>query len=63
MNTISHTKKEPDYFYDRNMGHYNIYRRNPDGSGTKIDQHWDKEEARKRVYELNGWKYKPKTTK
>ena len=23
----------------------------------------DREEARKRVYELNGWKYKPKMTK
>ena len=21
--------------------------------------YWDKEEARKRVYELNGWRYKP----
>lgn len=28
--------------------------------GTPIFQSYDYEEARKKLYELNGWKYKPK---
>lgn len=27
--------------------------------GTKVDSFIDREDARKKVYELNGWKYKP----
>lgn len=28
--------------------------------GTPVFQHYDYEEARKKLYELNGWKYKPR---
>lgn len=37
-----------------------IYQREPDGSATKIDDAITQEEAKRKVYELNGWNYKPK---
>ena len=39
--------------------HFNIYRRDPDGD-TKVDDAATQEEAKRKVYELNGWNYKPK---
>lgn len=32
------------------------------GTGTRVFQSYDYEEARKKLYELNGWKYSPKKT-
>ena len=55
------TRKEPEYYYSPRFHYFNIYRREPDGSGTKVDDATTQEEARKKVYELNGWEYKPKT--
>lgn len=50
----------PKYYYRRNMGSYNIYKRLENGDGEKVFDHWDEEVVRKRCYELNGWEYKPK---
>ncbi len=51
----------PKYYYSRCMGKYNIYRRDyPVIEGietaTKIGDTRSEEEAKKRVYKLNGWK-------
>jgi hypothetical protein len=47
------------YTYERISGIYEIFKME-DGVGTKTgDYYFTKEEARKRVYELNGWNYKP----
>lgn len=54
---------KPKYYYQRHMGKYNIYLETKEGaftSGTKVDDRMDEEEARKEVYRLNGWVYKPK---
>lgn len=50
----------PKYYYRRNMGSYNLYKRLENGDGEKVFDHWDEEVVRKRCYELNGWEYKPK---
>lgn len=52
-------KKEPKYTYRRHLGGFNIYREEGNGSFTRIERLATEEEARRRVYELNGWKYKP----
>ena len=42
------------------MGSYKLYRDNGDGTATKIAADHDEEVIRKKCYELNGWKYRPK---
>lgn len=53
-------KEKPKYYYKRHMGKYNIYRReepvNNVETSKKIGDTMDREEAKRRVYELNGWK-------
>lgn len=56
---MSKTQDEPKYYYSPRFRHYNIYRRGSD-SDTKVDDAATQEEARRKVYELNGWNYKPK---
>lgn len=56
-------RKAPDYYYRRHMGSFKVYRDNHNGTSDKLSQHWDEEEARKEVYRLNGWTYKPKVTR
>lgn len=52
---------EPKYYYSIRFNHFNIYQREANGWGTLIDSRGTEEEARKEVYRLNGWEYKPKT--
>lgn len=47
------------YSYSPRGRGFNIYLDNPNG-GTKVDYVMDEEEARRKVYELNGWTWKPK---
>lgn len=54
-------KEKPKYSYRRHLGRFNIYRAEPNQWSTRIDSVRTEEEARRKVYELNGWKYKPKT--
>lgn len=58
---MSKTQDEPKYYYSPRFRHYNIYRRGL-GEDTKVDDAATQEEARRKVYELNGWNYKPKKT-
>ena len=51
------------YYYRRFMGHYNVYQNDGNGVGIKICHFMNEEDARKEVYRLNGWIYKPKTNK
>ena len=51
--------QKPKYYYSPRFHHFNIYRRDPDGD-TKVDDAMTQEEARAKVYELNGWNNKPK---
>ena len=65
--------KEGDYFYERSGTNFGVYvvekvlpppsddpRRGISIHSRKIETHFDPETARRRVYELNGWKnYKP----
>lgn len=54
--------KEGEYYYTIKGKWYAIYRkeeyRNGISSGTFIEGNLDREEARKKVYQLNGWDYK-----
>lgn len=52
---------KPKYYYSIRFNHFNIYQREANGWGTLIDRRGTEEEARKEVYRLNGWEYKPKT--
>lgn len=54
---------KPKYYYSIRFGHFNIYQREANGWGTKIDDRPTEEEARKEVYRLNGWEYKPKVAR
>ena len=55
---------QPKYYYCRHMGKYNIYRCgdpvNNIREDTKVDDARTQEEAKKKVYKLNGWKYNEK---
>lgn len=51
--------EEAKYFYSPRFNHFNIYERG-EGSAKFIDSRATEEEARKEVYRLNGWKYKPR---
>ncbi len=53
------TQNQSKYYYSPRFRHFNIYRRDPDGD-TKVDDAATQEEAKRKVYELNGWNYKPK---
>lgn len=57
MNQI---QNKPKYYYSPRFHYFNIYRRDGDGLDTKIDDAATQEEAKRKVYELNGWDYKPK---
>lgn len=52
--------KNPKYYYAPRFRHFNIYERNENGDGTMIDSRATEEEARKEVYRLNGWEYRPR---
>lgn len=54
-------ESRPKYYYARRFNYYNIYETEPNGNGKKIDDAQTQEEAREKVYKLNGWEYKPKT--
>lgn len=54
---------DPKYHYSRNHNGFAIYEKESEGSYKKIDYKMDREEAKKEVYRLNGWEYKPKQTK
>lgn len=56
---MSQTQNQSKYYYSPRFRHFNIYRRDPDGD-TKVDDAVTQEEAKRKVYELNGWNYKPK---
>lgn len=51
---------KPQYYYSPRFHHFNIYQRLLNGSSKKVDDAITKEEARRKVYKLNGWNYKPK---
>lgn len=51
---------KPKYYYSIRFSRFNIYQRDANGWGTKIVDRATEEEARKEVYRLNGWEYKPK---
>lgn len=56
-------RNEWKYELNRRGRSYIIYRMeytNGVGTGTSVFESKDYEEARKKLYELNGWKYKPK---
>ena len=57
---MNQTQNEPKYYYSPRFRHFCIYQREPDGSATKVDDAITQEEARRKVYKLNGWNYKPK---
>lgn len=58
------SKREPkdgEYFIGMSRGRYLIYQCHHSGtpgsySGSKIEEHRTFEEARSRLYELNGWR-------
>ncbi len=57
--------RAPEYAICRFRGHFRIIRRKWDGVtsiGIAVGDYDDFEEARKEMYRLNGWKYKPKNT-
>lgn len=56
---MNQTQNKSKYYYSPRFHHFNIYRRDPDGD-TKVDDAATQEEAKRKVYELNGWNYKPK---
>jgi len=43
------------YTYQRFRGGWAVF----DSTGLKVDEFHTMEEAKKEVYRLNGWKYKP----
>ena len=51
---MSQTQNQSKYYYSPRFRHFNIYRRDPDGD-TKVDDAATQEEAKRKVYELNGW--------
>ena len=55
-------KKQPEYSYKRHSSSWAVVQWKAIGSGRykgEVIETYDlKESARKRVYELNGWKYK-----
>jgi hypothetical protein len=54
---------EPKYHYAPHAHGFAIYEKESEGSYKKIDYKIDREEAKKEVYRLNGWEYKPKNNK
>ena len=58
---MNQTKNKSKYYYSPRFNHFNIYRRDPDGD-TKIDDAATQEEAKRKVYELNGTSNKPQTS-
>ncbi|MBR1466985.1 MAG: hypothetical protein IJ607_11595 [Bacteroidaceae bacterium] len=50
--------KHAEYYYVPRFCHFNIYRRLSDGTSVKCDEAGTREEARTKVYKLNGWKLK-----
>ena len=48
-------KRKPKYSYCRHRSLWAIY---DDETGLKVCDYSEKENARKKVYELNGWRYK-----
>lgn len=48
-------KEKCKYSYCRRGNLWAVY---DNGTGSKIDSFVEKEDARKKVYELNGWEYK-----
>lgn len=54
-------KKQPEYTYERYYSLWAIYRwREAPGGyiGERVETYILREDARKRTYELNGWKWK-----
>ncbi len=54
---------QPEEFYEyyprgRNWVVYRVERNAAGSTGTKVGEYLTKEEARRKVYELNGWKLK-----
>lgn len=58
---MSQIQNKPEYYYSPRFNHFNIYRRDSEGSDTMIDSAGTQEEAKRKVYKLNGWDYKPKS--
>lgn len=56
---MNQTQNKPKYHYSPRFNHFNIYRQDS-GKNTYIDCVATQEEAKRRVYELNGWDYQPK---
>lgn len=57
---MSKTHSKPKYYYSPRFNHFNIYRRDSEDSDTMIDSVGTQEEAKRKVYKLNGWDYNPK---
>ncbi|MDD3038270.1 hypothetical protein [Bacteroides sp.] len=57
---MNQKQNKPEYYYSPRFRHFNIYHREPNGSGRYIDSAITQEEAKQKVYKLNGWDYKPK---
>lgn len=60
MDTHTNSTKQPEYYYQPRMSHFNIYRRRADGTQVKCDEARTRGQARDMVYRLNGWKIKTK---
>lgn len=58
---MNQSQTKPKYYYSPRFHHFSIYLRGEDGSDTKVDDAITQEEAKRKVYELNGWDYKPKS--
>lgn len=56
---MNQTQGRSKYYYSPRFNHFSIYRRDPDGD-TKVDDAITREEAKRKVYKLNGWNYQPK---
>lgn len=48
-------KQKPKYSFCRRWSRWAVYN---DETGSKVCDYLEREDARKKVYELNGWKYK-----
>lgn len=48
-------KPKPKYSFCRRWSRWAVYN---DETGSKVCDYLEREDARKKVYELNGWKYK-----
>lgn len=53
-------RPQPEYSYCPRRSRWAVYN---DETGIKVCEYSNKEEARKKVYELNGWKYTPPKNK